>query len=95
MKAAIRERTPQEPHLPRYVVYSPETGNLWTVFGLVQGGDSKEEVLFWAERLVSKNGLEFERPEGWEGVEPKLPRQSDAERRKDALDCDSLGPMGG
>jgi hypothetical protein len=53
---------------PRYVVCNPESGNDWTVFGLIQGGNTREEAVFWAERLASKNGLTFERPKGWEDV---------------------------
>lgn len=71
---AIRERTAEDlPDRPRYVVCNPTAGQDWTVFGMVQGGDTREEAVFWAERLASKNGLCFERPEGWENVVGALP----------------------
>lgn len=58
---------------PRYVVCNPESGNDFTVFGLIQGGETREEAVFWAERLASKNGLTFERPDGWDDVVGALP----------------------
>lgn len=62
----------------RYAVVDPTNGNYWTVFGLLQGGDSREEAVFWAERLASKNDLRFERPEGWGDVVGALPVRADS-----------------
>lgn len=59
--------------VPKYVVVNPETDSVWTVFGLPQGGDTRAEAVFWAERLASKNDLRYEPPPGWENVEGKLP----------------------
>jgi hypothetical protein len=73
---AIREASEEDREKyerPRYVVCNPQSGNDWTVFGHIQGGDTREEAVFWAERLASKNGLHFERPGGWEDVEGALP----------------------
>ena len=58
--------------VPKYVVVNPANDNIWTVFGLPQGGDTRAEAVFWAERLASKNGLDYEPPEGWERVQGKL-----------------------
>lgn len=75
--AAERERLRR----PRYVVCNPvESGGDWFTFGLPNGGDTREEALFWAERFASKNGLELVLPEGWEDVEPSLPDVSWWER---------------
>jgi hypothetical protein len=45
----------------------------FSVFGREEGGRTREEALFWAERLASKNGLGLVLPEGWDHVRPKLP----------------------
>jgi hypothetical protein len=63
---------------PRYCVCNPASGHVYTVFGFVQGGDTREEAVFWAERLASRNGLAFERPAGWENVVGKLPDEGSA-----------------
>lgn len=62
---------------PKYVVYNPITDNYYYVFGMIQGGETKGEAVFWAERLASKNGLTFKRPDGWEDVISKLPEKDD------------------
>lgn len=59
--------------VPKYLVVNPATDNVYTVFGIPQGGDTRAEAVFWAERLASKNGLDFARPAGWERVEGALP----------------------
>lgn len=59
--------------VPKYVVVGVESGNVITVFGLPQGGDTRAEAVFWAERAESKNDLRFIRPDGWESIEGKLP----------------------
>lgn len=63
----------QRLRVQKYVVVNPATDSIYTVFGLPQGGDTRAEAVFWAERLASKNDLRFERPIGWENVEGKLP----------------------
>lgn len=58
----------------RYVlVDADDSERLWFVFGLPQGGNTREEAVFWAERFASKNGAHFLRPEGWEQVVGALP----------------------
>ena len=54
--------------VPRYVVVNPITDRIWTVFGLPQGGSTRAEAVFWAERLASKNGLRYVPPVGWGNV---------------------------
>jgi len=57
--------------VPKYVVVGP--GNhICSVFGLPQGGDTRSEAVFWAERFASKNDYSFVRPSGWEGVTAAL-----------------------
>lgn len=63
--------------VPKYVVVSCISDNIVSVFGLPQGGATRAEAVFWAERAASKNGLEYVVPEGWENVEGKLPERSD------------------
>ncbi len=58
---------------PKYLVVNPATDRAWTVFGIPQGGDTRAEAVFWAERLASKNDLDFIRPAGWERVEGRPP----------------------
>lgn len=84
---AVRRSTPEERRakfppiaaggprirVPKYVLVNPETDAVWTVFGLPQGGDTRAETVFWAERLASKNDLVFVRPPGWESVVGDLP----------------------
>jgi hypothetical protein len=43
------------------------------VFFQEQGGTTKGEALFWAERAASKNGFPLLIPEAFEGVEARLP----------------------
>lgn len=57
----------------KYVVVNADGGGVWTVFGLPQGGDTRAEAVFWAERLASKNGFDYLPPPGWENVVGKLP----------------------
>ena len=63
---------------PKYVVVAAHRADehmaICSVFGLPQGGDTRAEAVFWAERLSSKNGYEYVPPEGWETVEGELPR---------------------
>jgi len=84
----IRKSTPQEqvervepivvggprPEVPTYVVVSVETDRLCLVFGLPQGGESRGEALYWAERMVSKNGFDLVLPSGWKNVKAKAPK---------------------
>lgn len=58
----------------RYVVcrYEDPT-KLLGVFGMIDGGETREEAVFWAERMASKNGFHFLRPAGWEDVVGALP----------------------
>lgn len=70
---AIREGEHED--APGFQVFNPQSGNLWIVFGLPQGGKTREEAVFWAERLASNNGLIFERPEGWSDVVGALPSE--------------------
>ena len=51
----------------QYVIVDDENNYLGG-FGLVDGGDTREEAVFWAERWASKNGGHFVRPDGWEHV---------------------------
>jgi hypothetical protein len=61
------------PRVPKYVVVNPHTDGIYTVFGIPQGGDTRAEAVFWAERLASKNDLDYLPPAGWERVVGKLP----------------------
>src|SRR5574338_95278 len=58
--------------VPKYVVvalaHEHEHNWICSVFGLPQGGETREEAVFWAERFASKNGYRFVPPEGWEDV---------------------------
>lgn len=59
---------------PKYLCVNAEKPeNVWSVFGLPQGGDTRAEAVFWAERLADKNDLHYEPPKGWENVIGKLP----------------------
>lgn len=58
--------------VPKYVLVNPATDNIYTVFGLPQGGDTRAEAVFWAERLASKNDLDYIAPDGWENVAGRL-----------------------
>jgi hypothetical protein len=58
--------------VPKYVVVNPDSDNIFTVFGLPQGGDTRAEAVFWAKRLASKNDLDYSPPRGWEGVVGEL-----------------------
>lgn len=87
MKVTIRPTTEEErceqfppivtggPRIPveKYVVINPDTNSIFTVFGLPQGGEDREEAVFWAQRLASKNDFEYIAPEGWEDVVGRLP----------------------
>jgi hypothetical protein len=78
---SIREREEKDlPDRPRYIVYAPESGGDFAVFGFIQGGETREEAVFWAERFASKNGLSYVAPEGWENVTGALPPEEDATR---------------
>jgi hypothetical protein len=61
--------------VPKYVVVGQGSDNIWSVFGLPQGGDTRAEAVFWAERLASKNDLVYLPPEGWERIEGVLPER--------------------
>lgn len=43
------------------------------VFGIEQGGRTREEALFWLERARSKQDMEILVPPGWGDVVPGLP----------------------
>lgn len=81
VRVGIRERVETEvpyvvgdhPSRPRYIVYDPQTGDDWAVFGTIQGGETREEAVFWAERFASKNGVNYAPPEGWDDVVGALP----------------------
>lgn len=63
--------------IPKWVlVYEePTPGMLPFVctFGMPDGGATRAEAVFWAERQESKNDLRFVRPDGWENIEGRLP----------------------
>ncbi len=80
MPVTIREATQEELDTLllasnyKYVVINSEVPeHIYTVFGLIQGGATEEEAVFWAQRLASKNGLVYAPPAGWEFIEGKLP----------------------
>lgn len=87
MNVTIRPSTPEERRdkfpplrrgarrvaVPKYVACNPGTGNIYTVFGLPQGGATRAEAVFWAERLASKNDLDYVPPPGWEHITGRLP----------------------
>lgn len=60
--------------VPKYVVVNAASDAICTVFGLPQGGDTRAEAIFWAERAASKNDFDYEPPAGWENVQGALPR---------------------
>lgn len=70
--APPRQRIP----IPKWVVvtveYVDRHMHICSTFGLPQGGDTREEAVFWAERFASKNGYRFVRPDGWDDVEGRL-----------------------
>lgn len=77
IKLSIRERTADDmPDRPRYVVCFPERNGDFALFGQIQGGETREEAVFWAERAASKNDFEFLRPYGWDEVVGSLPEES-------------------
>lgn len=59
--------------VPKYLLVNPESDGIYTVFGLPQGGETRAEAVFWAERLESKNDVRYVPPAGWENVVGKLP----------------------
>jgi hypothetical protein len=61
--------------VPTYVVVNADTDDVVTVFGLPQGGETRAEAVFWAERAASKNGYDYVPPVGWEDVRGALPRR--------------------
>jgi hypothetical protein len=69
--------------IPKYVVvavmHQHKHMHICSVFGLPQGGDTREEAVFWAERFCSKNGYSFARPEGWGDVVGALPPEDEVE----------------
>lgn len=81
----IRRRRPDEPDVAFWLGGKPQRVPVWVVvdaddpdrylggFGMVDGGRSKAEAVFWAERFASKNGYGFIRPPGFEKVLGKLP----------------------
>lgn len=62
--------------VPKYVVVAAKHADkhmhICSVFGLPQGGNTRAEAVFWAERFASKNGYEYVPPDGWENIEGKL-----------------------
>lgn len=65
--------------IPKYVVVSVEHQDkhlyICSVFGLPQGGDTRAEAIFWAERFASKNDYRYVAPEGWADIEGVLPKR--------------------
>jgi hypothetical protein len=59
----------------KYIVVDTETGSYLGAFGMVDGGNTRAEAVFWAERWASKNGGHFLRPDGWEKVVGALPER--------------------
>jgi len=59
--------------VPKYVVVVSRD-YICSVFGLPQGGDTRSEAVFWAERFASNNDYSFVRPSGWENVQGRLSR---------------------
>lgn len=59
----------------KYVVVDVETDDYLGAFGMVDGGSTRSEAVFWAERWASKNDGHFLRPQGWENVEGALPEE--------------------
>lgn len=60
--------------IPTYLVVPlPHDDRVTCVFGIPQGGDTRAEAVFWAERAASNNGFDFIPPAGWENVEGRLP----------------------
>ena len=62
--------------LQKYVVVGP-SDSICSVFGLPQGGKTRAEAVFWAERFASKNGYSFVRPSGWDEVVGELPKDDE------------------
>lgn len=67
-------------HGNRYILVRPDTPRTpdcarFYVFGLEQGGRTREEALYWARRFASKQGYSLVLPKGWENVEPALPER--------------------
>jgi hypothetical protein len=92
----IRKSTPQERKdkwppivmdgrripVPKYVVCMwDDDERVVSVFGLPQGGDTREEAVFWAERCASKNGFDYVPPHGWEDIDGKLPSERPRKKR--------------
>lgn len=59
--------------IPRWVVVDADTDRYLGGFGMIDGGKTRGEALYWALRFASKNGYTFIRPDGWERVEPVEP----------------------
>lgn len=63
--------------IPKWVVVweKPTPGMLPFVctFGMPDGGATRAEAVFWAERKADRNDLHFYRPPGWENIEGSLP----------------------
>lgn len=62
--------------VPKYVVVAVARHDrhmhICSVFGLPQGGDTRAEAVFWAERFASKNDYVYVPPKGWENIEGVL-----------------------
>jgi len=62
--------------IPKYVVVAQaliaEHMHICSVFGIPQGGDTRAEAVFWAERFASKNDYRYLAPKGWENVQGQL-----------------------
>jgi hypothetical protein len=81
----IRARRKDEPDVPFWATGVAQKVPRWVVvdaddsdrylggFGMVDGGKSKGEAVFWAERFALKNGYTFIRPAGFEKVRAKEP----------------------
>lgn len=76
--ATVRETTKEERAFLRkhkqvpgkyILIKKGEHDTYLTSFGfLINSANTRKEMVYWAERWVSKNGGSFERPPGWEKV---------------------------
>lgn len=58
------------------VVDAADPSILLGAFGMADSADTKEEAVFWAERVASKNGWGYLSPKGWEAIVGDLPEHS-------------------
>jgi hypothetical protein len=57
----------------KYLTINADTGDWVGAFFMPHTADTREEIVYWAERFAGKNGWTFIRPAGWEDVEGALP----------------------